>query len=87
MAESKQKKLPNFVSTQEIVDFFETNDMGEYENELSEVHFDVDIKDKHYLISVDRDLMSQLLEIARGQQVSVEMLVDSWLKEKLVKAS
>jgi hypothetical protein len=31
--------------------------------------------------------MSKLLEVAQGQQVSVEMLVDSWLREKIVKAS
>jgi hypothetical protein len=31
--------------------------------------------------------MTQLLEVATGQQVSVELLVNSWLKEKLLKAS
>jgi hypothetical protein len=30
--------------------------------------------------------MNKLLEIAQEQQVSVEMLVDSWLKEKIIKA-
>ena len=36
---------------------------------------------------VEGNLMNQLLEIAQEQQVSVEMLVDSWLKEKIIKAS
>ena len=87
MAESKSKKLPQFNSSQELVEFFDTHDMGEYESELPEAHFDVDIKRNHYLLSVDGYLMNKLLEVAKGQQVSVEMLIDSWLKEKLLKAS
>ena len=31
--------------------------------------------------------MNKLLEVAQEQQVSVEMLLDSWLKEKLLQAS
>ncbi|MBV9386829.1 MAG: hypothetical protein JOZ78_10425 [Chroococcidiopsidaceae cyanobacterium CP_BM_ER_R8_30] len=85
MAESKSQKLPQFNSTEELVEFFDTHDMGEYENEVPEVHFDVDIKRNHYLISVDGYLMNKLLEIAKDQQVSFEMLVDLCLKEKLLK--
>jgi CopG antitoxin of type II toxin-antitoxin system len=87
MPESKLETLPQFNSNQELVDFFDTHDMGEYEEEMPEASFDVELKREHYLVSVDGQLMSQLLEVAQGQQVSVELLVDSWLKEKLLKAS
>jgi hypothetical protein len=87
MTENKSQKLPQFDSTEELVDFFDTHDLGEYEEDLPEVDFDVDLKRKHYLVSVEEHLMSKLLEVAQGQQVSVEMLVDSWLREKIVKAS
>ena len=87
MAESKSKKLPKFNSNQELVEFFDTHDLGEYEKELPEAYFDVDLKRNRYLVSVDENLMDKLLEVAREQQVSVEILLDSWLKEKLVKAS
>jgi hypothetical protein len=87
MIESKSKKLPQFNSNQELVEFFETHDLGEYEGELPEAYFDVDIKRNHYLVSVDGYLMSKLLEVAKEQQVSVEMLLDSWLKEKLLQAN
>ena len=30
MAESKAKNLPQFDSTEELIDFFDTNDLGEY---------------------------------------------------------
>jgi hypothetical protein len=87
MAESKSKKLPQFNSSQELVEFFDTHDLGEYESELPEAYFDVDIKRNRYLVSVDEYLMNELVEIAKKQQVSVEMLVNSWLKEKLLTAS
>ncbi len=87
MAESKSKKLPRFDSSQELVEFFDTHDMGEYESELPEAYLDVDIKRNHYLVSLDGHLLNKLLEISKEQQVSVEMLVDSWLKEKLLKSS
>ena len=61
--------------------------MGEYESELPEAYFDVDIKRNYYLVSVDGYLMNKLLEVAQEQQVSVEMLLDSWLKEKRLQAS
>lgn len=87
MAESKSKKLPKFSSDLELVEFFETHDLGEYETELPEADFHVDIKQSHYLVSIDRYLMNKLLEVAKDRQVSVEILLDSWLKEKLLKAS
>lgn len=87
MTESKSKKLPKFSSNPELVEFFETHDMGEYESELPEVNFDIDIKQSHYLVSIDRYLMSKLLDVAKNQEVSVEILLNSWLKEKLLKAS
>jgi CopG antitoxin of type II toxin-antitoxin system len=87
MAERKSKKLPQFNSNRELVEFFETHDMGEYESELPEADFDVDITRNHYWVSIDGALMSKLVEVAKEQQVSVEMLLDSWLKEKLLQAS
>lgn len=87
MAESKSKKLPQFSDNQALMEFFETHDMGEFEGELPEVHFEVNIKRNHYLVSIDRNLMNRLLEEAKGQQVSVELLINSWLKDKLMKAS
>ncbi|MEM9273525.1 MAG: CopG family antitoxin [Cyanobacteria bacterium P01_F01_bin.143] len=87
MAESKAKKLPQFDSTEELIDFFDTHDLGEYEEALPEVDFDVEIKNKHYLVSVEENLMGKLLEVSQEQQISVDMLVDSLLKEKLFKVS
>jgi CopG antitoxin of type II toxin-antitoxin system len=48
MPESELGKLPQFGSSQELVDFFDTHDMGEYESQLPEVEFDIDLKREYY---------------------------------------
>ncbi|NEQ99664.1 MAG: hypothetical protein F6K30_23675 [Cyanothece sp. SIO2G6] len=83
MAESKSNSLPQFNSQTELVDFFDTHDMGDYADALPEVSFEVDLQRSHYLVSVDEGIMQNLLEIAREKQISVELLLDGWLKEKV----
>ena len=80
-----ENKLPEFESVDQLVDFFETHDMGMYE--LPEVEFDVDIQQHTFLVSVDKDLMKRLLQAARTQHTSTEKLVNSWLNEKVGQAA
>lgn len=37
----ESKKLPNFKTLDELVDFFDNNDLGEYIDNMPEVHFDI----------------------------------------------
>jgi Protein of unknown function (DUF3680). len=83
MAENESSPLPHFQSLQELAEYFDSHDMGEHWDRMPEAHFDVDIKRRHYLVSIDEDLMSQLSEIAKSRQVSVEVLINAWLREKV----
>ena len=83
MAENESLPLPHFQSLQELVEYFDSHDMGEHWDRMPEAHFDVDIKRRHRLVSIDEDLMSKLSEIAKSRQVSVEVLIDAWLREKV----
>jgi hypothetical protein len=47
MPESESEKLPQIVSSQELVDFFETHDMGEYESQMPEVAFEINFFNGH----------------------------------------
>ena len=87
MAENKSTSLPHFRSVQELVEFFDTHDMGEYWDHLPEAEFEVDIQRKFHLVSIDQDLMHQLSAIAKSQHTSVAVLIDSWLREKAAGAS
>lgn len=83
MAENDSQKLPPFASLDELVEFFDTRDMGEYEEDLPEVHFDVDLRRKTHLVAIDEETNNRLTEIAEQERIPAESLVNSWLKEKL----
>ena len=83
MAENDSQKLPSFASLDELVEFFDTNDMGEYEEALPEAHFAVDLRRKTHLVAIDEELNNRLTEIAEQERTPAESLVNSWLKEKI----
>jgi hypothetical protein len=87
MVRSKSKTLPKFESLDELVEFFDTHDMGEYWDEMPEASFDINIKKRKHLVAIDEEIIPKLNEIAKSKEVSSEKLINSWLKEKISKAS
>ncbi len=83
MVKSKSKKLPRFRSLDELVKFFDTHDIGEYWEDMPEAQFEVDIKKRTYLFTLDAELESKLTEIAKLRRISSERLINVWLKEKI----
>jgi hypothetical protein len=86
MAKSKSKSLPPQKSIAELVDFFETHDMGDYWDQMPEAHFDIDIKKRKHLVALEEDIAAKVTEIAKAKKVSSESLINTWLKEKIRKA-
>ncbi len=83
MAENNSQKLPPFGSLDEMVEFFDTHDMGAFEEELPEANFEVDLRRKTHLVAIDEEINNRLTEIAEQERTPAESLVNSWLKEKL----
>jgi hypothetical protein len=83
MEKSKSKTLPRFRSLDELVKFFDTHDLGEYWEEMTEVHFEVDIKRRIHLFALDAELAGKLTEIAKTRKTPSERLIKTWLKEKI----
>jgi hypothetical protein len=83
MAENNPPALPSFASLDELVDFFDTSDLGEYEKDLAEAHFDVALQKKTHLVAIDEETSNRLTEIAEQERTPAESLVNSWLKEKI----
>ena len=57
MARSKAKAMPTFKSTTELVDFFDTHDLGDYWESLPEAKLDIDIRKRRHLVAIDEKLM------------------------------
>jgi hypothetical protein len=83
MAENDSQKLPSFASLDDLVDFFDSHDMGDYEGDLPEAHFEVDLRRKTHLVAIDEETNNRLTEIAEQERTPAESLVNSWLKEKI----
>jgi len=83
MARNKTKKLTSFESLDELVDFFDTHDLGEYLDGMPEAKFDVDIKKRIHLFALDSEIADELTKIAKLRHISSEMLINTWLKDKI----
>jgi hypothetical protein len=84
MAKSNSKKLPRFRSLDELVEFFDTHDLGDYLDAMPEAHFEVDIKREVHLVAIDTDIADKLAQIARSKRTSSGRLINSWLREKIL---
>ncbi|MBU0568281.1 BrnA antitoxin family protein [bacterium] len=84
MEENKAKTMPHFNSLNELVGFFDAHDLGEYWDQMPEVHFDVDIKKRSHLFTLDDELANKLTEVAKLKHIPSEMLINSWLREKVL---
>lgn len=87
MEKNKSKTLPRSKSVKELVDFFETHDMGDYLDQMPEVHFDVNIRRRRHLVALEEDIVDKLTQIAKLKKVSSESLINTWLKDKIRRAT
>jgi len=83
MLKSKKKKLPDFKTTEEFIEFFENNDMSDYLDEMEEAQFEVDLKSIVYQVTLDMQMSHKLKEIAKEKKTSTENLITEWVKEKI----
>ncbi len=75
MAGSTSKRALPSRSLDELVELFDTHDMGEYGEEMPEAQFEIDIKKNTHLVAIDEKLLDQLSEIAKSKHLSAEALI------------
>ncbi|MBU0701235.1 BrnA antitoxin family protein [bacterium] len=84
MARSRTTHMPKFNSLNKLVEFFETHDMGEYWDDLPDVRFDIDIKKRTHIFTLDEDLVEKVTTIAQAKQIPSISLINEWLREKIL---
>lgn len=85
MAKNKATTLPQMGSMNELVDFFDTHDLGDYWEEMPKANFEVRIKGRKYLVALEEDVAAQVIHIAKEEKIGSQALINIWLKEKLRK--
>jgi hypothetical protein len=83
MPTNKKKALLAKDSIVELVERFDTQDMGELWDQMTEVDFDIALRRRKHLVALDDDLAGKVAKIARSRHVSSESLINSLLREKL----
>jgi len=86
MAASKKSPRPATASLDELVELFETHDMGEYWDQMPEADLKISIVKHKHLVALDEDLVGKVAKIARSRHVSSESLINSLLRERLTEA-
>ena len=85
MEKSKLKKFPKFSSVEDLVKFFDTHDLGEYWDQMPEALFDINIEKRRHIFTIEEDIADKLTEIAKSKKVPSQVLINLWLKEKILK--
>lgn len=83
MAKSKSRKIVAGRSVNDLVEWFDHNDSGDYLRQMPVVDFDVDIKRRKHLVSLDPELSAKVTRIAKAKKTSSETLNNSWVREKI----
>lgn len=87
MTESKSHNQPHWRSLDELVEYFDTHDMGDHFGEMPEVDAEVSLTRKRYLVEIEEEILERVAQIARGRQLSSEELINLWLKEKVLETA
>lgn len=75
----------HFASIEEASDFWDTHDAGDYEEYLRPINEEFEVaKELPQAVLLEHSLSDELKKIAQQKGVSLETLVNLWLKEKLL---
>jgi predicted phosphatase len=72
-----------FASMEEAADFWDNHDLGDYWDLTKEVSFNVQIDKTSRYVRLDKGVAKKVSDIAKTQGISIEALVNAWIKEKL----
>lgn len=83
----KQKQvdpLPEeFGSYEEAAEFWDTHDTTDYPESFETVAVESELRQRHYEVEIDEDLMKVLAEQAQKRGIAVSRLVSDMLREKI----
>ncbi len=83
---NKKRREPipkSFSSIKEASDFWDRHSTADYDDLMHDVHFDVDIQHRTFLVPVEGEIAKKVTAIAEQEGLELETLINLWLKEKL----
>jgi len=80
---SSKRSISKAQSYQEIGEFWDTHDLGDYWDQTKPVEFDVNIQSEVLYYRLDSVLSKKMQVIAEQRGVSPETLLNLWVQEKV----
>jgi hypothetical protein len=65
---AKDKTL-EFETYEEAAEWFESSDLADYHNRMSPVEFSFDLRKKHDMVMLDRELAKRIRSLAREENI------------------
>ncbi|MGQ9628309.1 MAG: CopG family antitoxin [Anaerolineae bacterium] len=72
-----------FQTLEELQDFWDSHSLADYDELLHDVEFEVDIRQRRYLVALEPELARKIAAQAQARGISTETLVNLWLSEKV----
>ena len=86
MAKNKTTRDPlpgPSASVDEIVEFWDTHSVTDYDDAWEEVSLDIDIQEETFAVALVPELAEVIGRAAKARGVTTETLVNLWLAEKV----
>lgn len=83
MGNAKTNQIPKFNSLQEIAEFWDTHSLADYDDETHEVEITFDPSARRTYVGIEPELLADLKDIARERRVSLQTLVNVWLRQRV----
>lgn len=81
---SKDKKIPEFKSYEEMAEFWEAHSLADYWDQTEPAEFEISSQvRRRYLVPIDREIIGRVQQAARARGVSTESLVNLLLEQRL----
>ncbi len=85
---TRQHPLPkNFTSLKAFSDFWDRHSTADYENEMEEVDFQINLHSRRDYYPLSRQLSRKIRSLARKKGIKPSLLISRWLKEKVLHAT
>lgn len=76
-------KIPDFKSLEEAAEYWDTHNFADYMDDTEPIEIEVHLKGHKIILEIDYELSDKLTKIARGKKQSCQILLDSWIREKI----
>ncbi|HPP62781.1 MAG: CopG family antitoxin [Anaerolineales bacterium] len=86
MAKNKPARDPMpsaSASMDEIINFWDTHSAADYEDEMTDANFDIDIQEESFAVAIVPELAEIIGRAAKARGVTTETLVNLWLSERV----